>query len=489
MTQTAIIGNTNDLLLSIFNGVDPAFASGRMQDAIGRIYFLTRIPASSTTVQCTCTGAAGVTIYVGALVEDTAGNIYSCTQAGTIPIGGSIILPFANNVQGPIACPAGTLTTIYGSIGGWDTITNASDGIEGQNVESRYQFENRRQQSVQANSVNSPQSVLGAILSVPNVVAAYVQDNFYPHPIGVNPSAVIVGSIAGTALTVTSVTSGTVAIGQVISGPGVTYGTTITAGTSSPYTVSVSQTAGSATLQLGGVSIKANTLYASVAGGVSQDVATAIWSKKPPGCGLQGNTSATVYDTSYPYGTPGIPYSITYETPPSVEIYFNVSIYPSSAVPSNAATLISNAILNAFIGGDGGLRIQTGTLMLSSRFYQSIYALGPWALITNLTLGSDASPAFAITASQATTVLTVTVTGGVLAIGQVIVGTGVTPGTYIVAQTGGSPGSTGTYTVSNSQTVLSESMNVLAMTDTSIQMLINQMPVTSALNINVTLAP
>ena len=488
MSETAIIGNTNDLLVSIFNGVDPAFASGRMQDAIGRIYYLSRIPAASTTVQCTCIGAYGVVIPFGALAQDTSGNIYSCTQAGTIPIGGSIVLPFENNVQGPIACPANTLTTIYGNINGWNTINNAADGVEGNVVESRYQFENRRQQSVAANSINSTQSVLGAILSVPNVVGAYVQDNFYPYPFAVNPTALIVGSISGTSLTVTSVTSGTVAIGQVISGPGVTYGTTITGGSSSPYTVSVSQTVASAALQLGGVSIMANTLYASVAGGISQAVANAIWSKKPPGCNLQGNTTETVYDASYPYGTPGIPYSITYENPPDVEIYFNVSIYPSSAVPSNANTLIKNAILNAFIGNDGGLRMQMGTFILSSRFYQAIYTLGQWALVTNLTIGCDAYPSFAITATQAGTTLTVTATGGALAAGQVIVGAGVTTGTYIIGQISGSAGSTGTYTVSNSQTVTpGESMNVLAMTATSLQMLINQMPVTSAANINVTL--
>ena len=57
-TQGAIIGNTNDLLLALFNGVDPAYATGRMQDAIGRIYFLTRIPAEPTVAQCTCTGLA-----------------------------------------------------------------------------------------------------------------------------------------------------------------------------------------------------------------------------------------------------------------------------------------------------------------------------------------------------------------------------------------------------------------------------------------------
>lgn len=55
----ATIGASNDLLLQLVNFIDPAFSSGRMQDAIGRIYYLTRIAATSTLVQATCSGATG----------------------------------------------------------------------------------------------------------------------------------------------------------------------------------------------------------------------------------------------------------------------------------------------------------------------------------------------------------------------------------------------------------------------------------------------
>jgi hypothetical protein len=488
VSETTIIGNTNNLLLSIFNGVDPAYAAGRMQDAIGRIYFLSRIASAATVVQCTCTGQAGVTIPVDALAVDTLGNIYSCQQSGTIPVGGSVVLPFANNVQGAIACPAGTLTTIYKAVNGWDTINNLSDGAEGRSVESRQQFETRRQQSVAGNSINTTQAVAAAVLNVPNVLGVYAQDNFSRSPIAINPGAVVVGSISGTSLTVSSVLSGAVEIGQTVSGEGVTYGTTIVGGVSSPYTVSVAQTVSSTNLSLGGVSIKGNTLYVSVSGGASQSVAKAIFSKKPPGCGLQGNTTEVVYDDSQPYVAPGIPYSITYESPDNVEIYFNVSIVSSTSVPSNAAQLIQNSIINAFIGNDGGLRMQMGTNIIASRFYPGIYTLGPWATITALTLGSSAAPDFDITASISGLNMTVSATGGTIAKGQVLVGAGVVAGTRIVSQSSGSAGSTGVYVVSNTQTVSSETIHVVAMTDTSIQMQINQMPVTATANISTTLS-
>jgi hypothetical protein len=63
----------------------------------------------------------------------------------------------------------------------------------------------------------------------------------------------VTGSISGTTLTVTAVASGAVVVGQVISGSGVTSGTTITAkgtgtGGTGTYTVSVSQTVASTTV-------------------------------------------------------------------------------------------------------------------------------------------------------------------------------------------------------------------------------------------------
>ena len=65
--------------------------------------------------------------------------------------------------------------------------------------------------------------------------------------------ATFTGSISGTTLTVTAVSAGTIQVGQVIAGTGVTAGTTITAlgtgtGSTGTYTVSASQTVASTTI-------------------------------------------------------------------------------------------------------------------------------------------------------------------------------------------------------------------------------------------------
>jgi len=174
---TAIIGAKNDDILEVVNGVDPDLSDGRFQDAIGRIYFIDRNPAEPTSVTATCSGLVNTPIPVGAKAQSsTDGNIYLCTQAGVIPASGSIDLTFACAVTGPIACPAGSLK-IYQQIPGCDSISNAADGVLGSDVETRADFENRRRQSVALNSQGSVPSVRGAVLSVANVLDAYVVDN------------------------------------------------------------------------------------------------------------------------------------------------------------------------------------------------------------------------------------------------------------------------------------------------------------------------
>ena len=384
-TESALIVNTNQIFVFYTNMVDPAFAFGRMQDAIGRIYNIERLPSEPTVLQIVCTGLQNVVIPLSATVVDGAGNIYQCTQAGTIPASGSITLPFAALVPGPTPVPVGV--TIYQAIPNWDAATVGS-GVVGQNTETRAQFEARRQQSVAKNSVGSLPSILGAVLAVPGVLDAYVTENT----------------------------------------------------TSSPQTV-------------GGFTIAAKSVYVAVTGGLATDVANAIWSKKAPGCGYNGNTAITVYDQNSGYSQPYPSYPVSFETPAALPILFAVQIPNSTLVPSDAVTQIQNAIMGAFAGTDGGQRARIGSNIYASRYAAPIAALGPWAQIISLGVGSNNTAAAVVVGSIVGTTLTVTaVTSGAVAVGQTIAGLGITVGTTITGLISGS-GGTGTYLISQSQSV------------------------------------
>ena len=212
-TEAAVIGNTQALFCALANGIDPAYANGRMQDAIGRINQIApRIPATSTIAQVTCTGGGNgvaVNIPVNALLVAEDGNFYSCNEPGVISAGGgSIVLPFGCIAQGPIPCPPQPFT-IYQALQGWDTAISSTDGALGNLVETRAEFEARRQGSVALNSVGMLPSIRGALLNdVPGVLDAYTDQNNNGYPLVRNPVAQAVGGISGTTLTISTTNFG-----------------------------------------------------------------------------------------------------------------------------------------------------------------------------------------------------------------------------------------------------------------------------------------
>ena len=326
----AIIGDCNDQLAAVANNVNPSVASGPWQDAIGLIYFLERIPAAGTVVACNCVGLAGTVIPAGTIAQDANGYQYVSLATATIPFAGTVSISFQNVTTGAIACAPGSLTQIYTTITGWESITNPAAGVLGNAVESRANFETRRRNSVALNAVNSTQSIYANVLNVSGVVDALVVDN----PTG---------------------------------GP-VSFGAS-------------------------GYVIAPNSICASVAGGASLAVALAIWNKKSQGCGYTGNTTVTVQDTvnysSAPYPT----YNVTYLTPTSTPAYFVVQISNNPALAPNIVALIQAAVVAAFTGTDGGIKVRIGATTYAGRYYPGVAATDPNVQILSILMGTTAATA------------------------------------------------------------------------------------------------
>lgn len=428
-SDTAIIGDNYAMFAWFTNQVDPALNSGRMQDGIARIYFLSRQPGEPTLVQALCSGLDGVIIPVGATAAAVDGNLYLAQEAGTI-VGGTVTLPFACAILGPTPCAATELNQIYQTVFGWDSITNLADGILGKSVESPSQFEERRALSVALNSVGMLDSILANVLALPGVLDCFVTEN----------------------------------------------------DTGSPLVV-------------GGVTLTPNSLYVCPLGGVGQDIANAIWRKKAPGCAYTGNTAFTVVDPSPEYLPPVPSYTVRFDTPTLIPISVLVTIQSNVGMPSDAATQVQNVVVSAAAGLDGGPRAKIGSTLFASRFYAGVAALGSWARIIAIQLGLNGdggdlvgsisgtvltvtfleaggvlaigqliqdSGTASFVGSITTTVLTVTsVTGGALAVGQIVTGVNVAAGTKIVSL-GSGTGGIGTYNIAPSQGVMSENMTASA---------------------------
>lgn len=389
-TWASIVANNNAIFLYYVQQVDPAYATGRQQDAIARFYFLERNPAEPTALQVLCTGLPGVVIPVGATVQDASGNLFSCTGAGTISLAGTVTLSFACTVPGPVGVPAANSISIFQAIPGWDTATVVSGAI-GVNTETRQAFETRRRDSVAGNSFGPIGAIIGAVAKVPGVLDYFGFNNNLSTP-------------------------------QIV----------------------------------GGVTVGANAIYICVAGGAAAAVAAAIFSKKSPGAPMTGTTSVVVFDNNPLYASP-IPYTINFQIPTALQVLFNVVLANNSQIPTDAAAQVQAALIAAFAGNDNppGPKARIGQVLYATRFVAPVAALGAWAQIRTLTIGSVNTPGAVVVGHIAGNTLTVTaVTSGALAVGQNItdqLGRTII-GTYITVF-GTGVGGVGTYSVNNTQTV------------------------------------
>lgn len=311
MSDTAIIGDKNDNLAWLVNQINPDYASGRMQDAIGQIYFIDRIAAVGTTVTATCTGLVNVPIPAGSVAQDEAGYLYYSLADARIGASGSVEVVFQNQAAGPIACPIGSLNKIYRAVDGWSGITNSTAGVLGNDVETRANFEWRRKQSVAGNSNNQLGSIYANVLAVPGVTDAYVTQN--------------------------------------------NTGSTVQKGHTN-------------------VSLLPHSLYVCAYGGAAANIARAIWQKLPPGPSMNGNTTYTVVD-DVNYVQPYPEYEIKWQTPSAVSVYFKVELANNNALPGNIATLVQNAIIKSFNGEDGGTRARIGSTIYAGRYYAGVQAI------------------------------------------------------------------------------------------------------------------
>ena len=218
------------------NQINPDYATGMMQDAIAKIYFLERKKATSSVVTCKLTGLVGTIVPTGFKVKDGSGFIWSLTYSTQIPDAGFVYAQFHCTQSGYIQAKAGTITEMYQAIVGLDRVENEVDAAPGQEEESRRDFAFRRQNSVAINSVGTPQAVYANVFAVKNVSDVFVYHN--------------------------------------VTDKEIEYGVT-------KY------------------KIAPHSIYVAVVGGSNQEIAQAIWERSGNGCNYNGNTTVKVYDMTY----------------------------------------------------------------------------------------------------------------------------------------------------------------------------------------------
>jgi uncharacterized phage protein gp47/JayE len=176
-SEAVLVTAKDTALLELMNQFNPKTASGIFQDALGAIYFLTRKVAQPTVVTCQVTGLQGTQIPAGSIIQNDDGFRLRSVGAVTIGSSGTAEVEFETIDTGAIPIGVNTCNKIISVIAGWDTVSNDSAGVLGQDVESRSTFEARRALSVAQNSHGSRLSLQSALSALDGVLDCLVLEN------------------------------------------------------------------------------------------------------------------------------------------------------------------------------------------------------------------------------------------------------------------------------------------------------------------------
>ena len=316
--QTAAIVDKDNEVLFLANQFNPLTAQGVWQEALGKIYFLTRKGAEPSSVTCLCSGLAGTVIPAGALIRSSVDQSrWENTATVTIPdSGGQVNAIFRSVESGVVAAAANTLTEIVSVTPGWDAVTNPTAAVVGRVAETQAEFEQRRYNSVAANSRGSVYSLYGALADLEGVLDCVVLENITNNPI-------------------------------------VEWG----------------------------VTIPGHSVYISIVGGDNAAIAEAIYRKKDAGCGTAGNTEVTYQDDNLPW-RPIYTYKIERPEPLRLGVRVTLRIVDDTLGNSEElirAAIISN--FNG-LDGFGALRVSMAQTIYASRFYCPVVKSGVWNLLS-----------------------------------------------------------------------------------------------------------
>jgi uncharacterized phage protein gp47/JayE len=164
------------LAQQVYNARSPVTAISSGLDGVVSVNGLQRNPVSFSTAPLTITGT-DFTLIQNGIVTDTAGFKWALPASVTIGDSGSVTVTGTCLTPGPVAAGPGTITQITTPVFGWTGVTNAFAATLGRAQESDTQLRYRQAVSVANPSQALKTGILGAILDIPNVIAAQVYEN------------------------------------------------------------------------------------------------------------------------------------------------------------------------------------------------------------------------------------------------------------------------------------------------------------------------
>ena len=126
--------------------------------------------------------------------------------------------------------------------------------------------------------------------------------------------------------------------------------------------------------------VPAHSFYPIVLGGITTEIAQAIWNNKPAGILSYGTVTTGVADSQ------GILHDISFDRPTDLPIYISLSITVDSTFPTDGEDLIKASLVE-YLGTLG-----IGEDVLYSRLYTPINSATEGFYVNSMTIGTSAAP-------------------------------------------------------------------------------------------------
>lgn len=126
--------------------------------------------------------------------------------------------------------------------------------------------------------------------------------------------------------------------------------------------------------------VPAHSFYPIVLGGITTEIAQAIWDNKPAGILSYGTVTTGVADSQ------GILHDISFDRPTDLPIYISLTISVDSSFPTDGEDLIRTALVDYLS------TLGIGEDVLYSRLYTPINSATGGFYVSGMTIGTSASP-------------------------------------------------------------------------------------------------
>lgn len=170
------LANLDEIANYAYISRDPATATDQALDDICTYAGVFRSLGTFSTSEVTLTGTTGTLVPAGSRIRNrTTRTLWATTLDRTIA--GPVTVPVVALERGALPAAPGDLSQIVQPLAGWQSVTNATAAIEGENRQSDTSLRQERERSVALPGSNQVDNITAAVLAVDAVQRVRVYEN------------------------------------------------------------------------------------------------------------------------------------------------------------------------------------------------------------------------------------------------------------------------------------------------------------------------